>query len=822
MNKELTLNDIPAGKSCAIVKVNGYGGFRHRILEMGFIKGAHVEVIKNAPLEDPVEYKILDSHVSLRRSEAKQIEVVDISDYNTEYEDFFGGTIDEEAEPIIHSDTKTINVALVGNPNCGKTSFFNFATGAHEKVGNYGGVTVGAKVGVFKRKGYTVNLVDLPGTYSITEYSPEELYVRQQLLDESPDVVLNVLDASNLERNLFLTTQIIDMNFKTVAALNMFDEFETSGNQLDYKYLGEMLGIPFVPTVAYKGTGINEVIDTIIDVYEDKNKTAKHIHINYGNTIENSLDKIKQKLRVNKTIDDKYHLHYIALKLLQNEAITIDFIKKIANNFEDIQKVTESEQKVVFSEYKEDIETVITNLKYGFIRGALKETFVSTKVIKEVDKTTKIDNILTNKWLGFPILILFLYIMFQATFTLGAYPQDWIEMGVEQLGTLISENIPSGLLNDFLVDGVIAGVGGVIVFLPNILILFFFISLMEDTGYMARATFILDKLMHKIGLHGRSFIPLLTGFGCSVPAIMSCRTLENKKDRILTMLIISFMSCSAKLPVYLLLVAVFFTKYQGLVLLSIYLIGMLIAIIVALLLKNTVFRKESEQFVLELPPYRKPTIRNTSMHMWAKSVQYLKKMGSVILIASAIIWFLSYFPTQDAEILKYDEQIAQLETEKAGNEEAVNSQIEELVLERNAVHQKQSYIGKIGRFVAPVVEPLGFDWKMSVCILTGFAAKETAVSTMGILYHSEDEEDSLIEKIHEEKYTEGNKKGEKVFTPLVGFSFIIFVLLYSPCVAAVVACRKEFNRFWAIVLAVYTTAVAWLVSFLVYQIGSLF
>lgn len=793
-----TLLDIPTGKSCVVIKVHGHGGFRHRILEMGFVKGRRVTVIKNAPLQDPIEYKILDSHISLRRSEASQIEVIDICDYEEEQQTFFGTINDDDTASFIHTKQKTINVALVGNPNCGKTSFFNFATGLHEKVGNYGGVTVAAKIGVFKRKGYTINLVDLPGTYSITEYSPEELYVRQHLIEEMPDLVLNVVDASNLERNLFLTTQLIDMNFKTVVALNMFDEFEKSGNKLDYKYLGQMLGIPFIPTVAYKGIGIENVIDTIIDVYEDQEEITKHIHINYGNTIENAISLIKPELLKNKAICDKYHTRYLSIKLLENEKTTLDVLRDGTTNFEDIYKIAKQQQHIITDEYKENVETVIANLKYGFIRGALKETLVLSDNSHHPDKATKIDNILTDKWLGFPILIIFLYLMFQATFSLGAYPQEWIETGVELLGNWLSEVLPAGVFNDFIVEGLVAGAGGVIVFLPNILILFFFISLMEDTGYMARATFILDKLMHKIGLHGRSFIPLLTGFGCSVPAIMACRTLENKKDRILTMLIIPFMSCSAKLPVYLLLVSAFFTKHQGLILLSIYMIGIVIAILVALVLKNTVFKKTSEHFVMELPPYRKATLRNTATHMWLKSVQYLKKIGSVVLVASTLIWMLSYFPQQ--------------------NEEKINS----LTAERSSIQPQKSYIEQIGQFIEPTLRPLGFDWKMSVCVLTGFAAKETAVSTMGILYQSDDKDQTLVEQIRAEKYTYGEKAGQNVFTPLVAYSFILFMLLYCPCVAAVVTCMKEYNKFWALVLTLYTTAIAWIVSFLVYQIGSLF
>ncbi|MDD4848612.1 MAG: ferrous iron transport protein B, partial [Bacteroidales bacterium] len=536
-------------------------------------------------------------------------------------------------------------------------------------------------------------------------------------------------------------------------------ELSKSGDQLNYQYLGQMLGIPFVPTTANKGIGIHHVIDTIIDVYEEKKGLTKHIHINYGNTIETAITKIKQVLNVNSAVIDAYASRYLAIKLIENEKSINALLQKETVNFSMIEQVAEKQRKIITDEYHEDTETVITNAKYGFIRGALKETYIPATT-KAVDRATKIDNLLTNKWLGFPILLVFLWIMFQTTFTLGAYPQTWIEMGVDALSNWMTQLLPQGLLNDFLVNGIIAGVGGVIVFLPNILILFFFISLMEDTGYMARATFILDKMMHRIGLHGRSFIPLLTGFGCSVPAIMATRTLENKKDRILTMLIIPFMSCSAKLPVYLLLVSAFFTQYQGLILLSIYIIGIIVGILVAILLKNTAFKKESEQFVMELPPYRKATLRNTGMHMWNKSAEYLKKMGTVILIASAIIWALSYFPQHNIKTQEIDHQITQCQLNNNLTDLQKSDSLAHLSQLKHATQQEYSYIGRLGKIIEPVLRPLGFDWKMSVCILTGFAAKETVVSSMSILYHNnssnDDENSALIQALRSEKYSSGN------------------------------------------------------------------
>lgn len=790
-NHFLRLADIPTGNECVIVKVHGHGSFRNRIVEMGFVKGEKVTVIKNAPLRDPIEYKIMDSHISLRRSEAELIEVLDVTGQiiDTDLGGYNGTFADETVGVVFREKTNTIEVALVGNPNCGKTSFFNRATGLREHVGNYSGVTVDAKEAVFKHKGYTIHLIDLPGTYSITEYTPEELYVRTYITDHHPDIVLNIVDASSLERNLFLTTQLIDMNIRVVMALNMYDELKKEGATLDYHYLGKLLGFPIVPTTACQGSGIEEVLDKIIEVFEDKDEMSRHIHINYGPEIEDAIDKVKQTIVPNKDITDKFAPRYLAIKMIENDDITRKLLSGAAN----YQQIAETTQRCIQNlekEFKEDTPTGITNAKYGFIRGALKETLV----LGDKDKrqlTSAIDTVLTHHWLGFPVLLLFMWVMFQATFSLGSYPMDWIQWGVEALGSWVSDVMPEGPLSDLLVDGVIAGVGGVIVFLPNILILFFFISLMEDTGYMARAAFIMDKLMHKIGLHGKSFIPLLIGFGCNVPAIMATRTLESRRERLLTMLITPFMSCSARLPVYILLVSAFFPVNQGLVLLSVYVIGVFIAIGTALLLKKTLFHKVSEPFVMELPPYRMPTMRNTLLHMWNKAGQYLKKMGTIILFASVLIWALGYYPHHP-------------ELEKQSPEQMENS-----------------YIGKIGKAVEPVIAPLGFDWKMGVSIITGLAAKEIVVSSMGILYHVPDVEENsqvLAVTLREQK----NANGVPLFTPLVAYCFMLFILIYFPCMAVIAAIRKEAGRKWALFTIFYTTGLAWVVSFCVYQVGKLF
>lgn len=823
-NCHIYLSDIPTGESVYITKVLGYGAFRKRITEMGFVKGKKVKVIKNAPLQDPIEYEIMGYNMSLRRSEAAMIEVEPIIEGDLQQLFHYEGIIVEET-PRMRGipKTKRINVALVGNPNSGKTTLFNRVSGSHERVGNYGGVTVDIKEAVVKFESYKMNFTDLPGTYSITEYTPEELFVRNHIGEKKPDVVVNVVDASNLERNLFLTTQLIDMDIKVVIALNMYDELEYKGIDLNYHDLGLLLGIPIVPTIAVKGVGLVALLEKIIEVYEDQDPITRHIHINYGSMIEESIDRIRAELRKNKELTDQYSKRYLAIKLLERDQSTLDRLK-ICSNYESVKKITESEIRRLEREYKERSETVIADAKYGFISGALLET-VSPKKRETLKKKKNFDRFLTHKYWGFPIFFFFMWLMFQTTFTLGAYPMEWIEMGVGYLGKLLSTKIPEGALHDLLIDGVIGGVGGVIVFLPNILILFFFISLMEDTGYMARVSFMMDKLMHKIGLHGKSFIPLLMGFGCNVPAIMATRTLENRKDRIMTMLLIPFMSCSARLPVYLLIISAFFPKHQGFILFSIYLIGILIAVISALLLKNTVFSRQDVPFVMELPPYRLPTMRNTLRHMWHKASQYLRKMGTVILVASILIWALSYFPQNKELLAEYDQQIDQVELNETLSSLEKEKLVLELELEKEGTHQEQSYIGQMGKFVEPVLLPLGFDWKIGISLITGLAAKEIVVSTMGVLYHADFEADdnshNLAVKLQQQVHTTGKLKGQRVFTPLVAFGFMLFILIYFPCVAVIAAIRREASLGWAIFTIFYTTLLAWLVAFAVYQIGIL-
>ena len=823
--KQSYLSDLKTGDEAVITKVLGRGAFRKRITEMGFVKGKKVTVIKSAPLLDPIEYELMGYKISLRRSEAELVEVVSVELADKVLLDDFQGTIDEETlKKSAIEKGKVINVALVGNPNCGKTTLFNYASGSHERVGNYSGVTVDAKEAKLKQGGYTFNIVDLPGTYSITEYSPEELFVRMHILEKMPDIVINVVDASNLERNLFLTTQLIDMNIKVVIALNMYDELKKKGVEFDYESLGKMLGIPIVPTVASKGKGVTKLFTKLIEVYEDRDPVVRHVHVNYGKLIEKSLKEIQDVVWENPSVTDKISSRFIAIKLLEHDKPTKAILKKLPN-YAEIKDVTKKNIHFLEQEYGESSETILTDAKYGFIAGALRETYKESNKAKRVIR--EIDDLLTHRIWGFPIFFFFLWLMFQATFTLGSYPMEWIDAGVGMLSNWVSNVMSAGPLKALLVNGVIGGVGGVIIFLPNILILFFFISLMEDTGYMSRASFIMDKLMHKIGLHGKSFIPLIMGFGCNVPAIMATRTLENRKDRILTMIITPFMSCSARLPVYVLLISVIFPNNQGIVLFSIYLTGILLAIITALIMKKIAFAKKDVPFVMELPPYRIPTLRNTTVHMWHKGREYLKKMGNVILIASIIIWALGYYPRNVEFSVDYDARIQEVQQQESLAEQDMSLLIRDIELERESERQEKSYIGRMGHAIEPVISPLGFDWKMGVSILTGLAAKEIVVSTMAVLYQSgydagDETQETLKHKLIEQKHNTGVLRGQNVFTPLVSIGFMLFILIYFPCVAVIAAIRKEANWGWAIFTMVYTTGLAWLAAFLTYQIGSLF
>ena len=796
----MRLSDLQTGQTAIVLKVLGYGGFRRRVMEMGFVRGKRVEVILNAPLRDPIKYKIMGYEVSLRRSEAQMVEVIT----EAEAQDMINQLVDrhvmseeEQIEQVISTRRRVINVALVGNPNSGKTSLFNALSGSHEHVGNYSGVTVDAKSGTFRYKGYRFNITDLPGTYALSAYSPEEIYVRRHLVEHTPDVVINAVVASNLERNLYLTTELIDINPNMVVALNMYDELEQRGDQLDYEQLGAMLGVPMVPVVARESRGLDKLLETVIDVYENRDSRVRHIHINHGAVIESGIAALQAVMRpVRDQLPKHFPPRYWAIKLLERDKEAEQTLQPI-EGYDEWLAVRDREVERIERQLGEDVEMAVTSEKYGFIAGALRETYQKGEQ-NPIETTTIIDTIVTHRVFGFPIFFLLMWVMFAATFSLGAYPQEWIESGVNWLAELIGGMMTDGALKDLIVNGIIGGVGSVIVFLPNILILYLFISLMEDSGYMARAAFIMDKLMHRIGLHGKSFIPLLMSFGCNVPAIMACRTIESRSSRIITILISPFMSCSARLPIYILLVGTFFPSYASLVLIGLYILGIVVAIITAKLMRRYLYPVDETPFVMELPPYRVPTLQATLRHMWEKGVQYLRKMGGVILVGSLIIWFLSYYPRPEFN-------------------DATATQTEQ-----STPDYSNSYLGRIGRICEPVMEPIGLNWKGSVAILSGAAAKEIVVSTLGVLYAEEPLPETTTE------LSENASLGSKLiasgdFDTRTAIAFMVFILLYFPCVATLIAIAKETGRwYWATVTVIYNTAVAWVVAFIVYQIGGLF
>lgn len=798
------LSELHTGESGVIVRVNGQGAFRKRIIEMGFIKGKTVNVLQEAPLKDPVKYQIMSYEVSLRHSDSSMIDVISMEEakqlkkkqpdiFTERWEDELNLMLEAKEKATQHYAQKRINIALVGNPNSGKTSLFNFVSGAHEHVGNYAGVTVDAKEGHAFVEGYDIKIVDLPGTYSLSPYSPEELYVRKELIDHRPDIILNVIDTTNIERNLYLTTQLIDLHIPFVCALNMYDEAKSRGDHLDIDKLGELFGTEFIPTVFKNGDGVKELFHQIIETFENIGE-YRYLHINYGHEIEHGISKIQHHLAGSSQLDSKYTTRYLGIKLLENDQQVTNYIQTLPES----RQIFEERDKAiarVFEETKEESETIVMDAKYAFVYGALKEADYRVGHKTDIYQLThRIDKMVTNKYLGFPVFLLMIWLMFEVTFRIGQYPMDWIDMGVARIGDLLSTTMAEGPLKSLLIQGIVGGVGAVIVFLPQIIILYFFISLMEDSGYMARASFIMDKLMHKIGLHGKSFIPLIMGFGCNVPAIMATRTIESPKSRIVTMLILPFMSCSARLPIYIMIIGTFFsTQYRSHIMISLYLIGMIVAIICAKVLGKFIVRGKNTPFVMELPPYRFPTAKALGRHTWDKGKQYLKKMGTVILVASIIVWALGYFPHHDE--LPQQEQM------------------------------EQSYLGKIGKTISPVFTPQGFNWKLDMAILAGVGAKEIVASTIGVLYSDDDSfgdddrydtDSGKYALLHQQMASEG-------ITPVIAYAFLLFVLLYFPCVATVAAIYNETGGWkWAIFMATYTTGIAWIVSALFRQIASLF
>lgn len=789
----MRLSELTTGQSAVITKILGHGAFRKRVMEMGFVRGREIKVLLHAPLRDPIKYEIMNYEVSLRRSEAHLIEVepVDVwrkanaglllaetkldpgklqADPDNE------GTETAEA---VRRRINTINVALIGNPNSGKTSLFNALTGGKEHVGNYSGVTVDVKYGYAEFGGYHINLVDLPGTYSLASYSPEEKVVRRYLREHTPDVIVNVVDTSNIERNMYLTTELIDMDRSMVIAFNMYDEVRKAGTEIDYESLAGMIGVPIVPTVSKSGEGLDKLMQTVVDVFEGKSKIVRHIHVHLGHDMEKSVTVLKDMIKHQGESGHHISPRYIAIKLLEKDPETENFIKDSPLG-DKILARRDEELKHLHDIAQDEVSAVIAAEKYGFISGALTEMTLSTGNRDVMSRN--IDRLVTNKIVGFPLFFALMFFTFWLTFTVGQYPMDWLQQGVDGLSSLCNALLPDGPLKDMISDGIIGGVGGVIVFLPNILILYFCISFMEDTGYMARAAFIMDKVMHRIGLHGKSFIPLIMGFGCNVPAIMGSRAIESRSSRIITILINPFMSCSARVPIYVLLAGTFFPSHATLVFVGLYLTGILVGVVTARLLRKLWFKKDETPFVMELPPYRLPTIKNALRHTWDKGEQFLRKMGGIILVASVIVWALNYFPHNFDSNDKADQPV--------------------------------SYMEQAGKFIAPVMEPLGFHWRASVSALAGVPAKEIVVSTLGVLYTG-DEAVSDQDLGHRMLAS-----GE--WTTAGALAFMVFILLYFPCIATLMAIVRETGSWrYGVFSALYNTAVAWAVAWCVYRVALL-
>ncbi|MDE7110326.1 MAG: ferrous iron transport protein B [Muribaculaceae bacterium] len=795
----MRLSDLKQGQEAYVVKILGHGAFRKRLMEMGFVRGKLVKNVLSAPLKDPVKYSLMGYEVSLRRAEAELIEVVaEVEDLPVSKDGakMLLANDDAPIENVVDMQRRTITVALIGNPNCGKTSLFNFASGATEHVGNYSGVTVDAKEGWFEHGGYRFKIVDLPGTYSLAAYSPEELYVRRYLKDETPDVIINVVVASNLERNLYLTTDLIDMDRSMVIALNMYDELKHSGVTLDYELLGAMVGVPIVPTVSKTGQGIKELFDTVIRVYEGREPAVRHIHVTLGEDIEKAVSEIKTILKNDRSVSPQFSPRYLAIKFLEKDSEVEAMVKNLPQ-YDELSGIREQNREAISKLRQEDVGAAIAAEKYGFIDGALAETMSGERETSS-RSTAIIDTFVTNRLFGIPLFLGVMLFVFWLTFSVGAYPMEWIEAGVDWLGQTFARVLPEGPLADLIVDGIIGGVGAVIVFLPNILILYACISFMEDSGYMARAAFIMDKAMHRIGLHGKSFIPLVMGFGCNVPAIMATRAIESRTSRLITILINPFMSCSARLPIYVLLIGTFFSAHAALVFFALYAVGVLAAVLTARLLRRFVWKTDETPFVMELPPYRVPTMKATLMHTWGKGKQYLKKMGGIILVACIIVWALDYFPRHDEEL---DLQVASFENYD-------DSRIDP---------SRDSYLEMIGKAINPVVKPLGMHWRATVAAVAGVPAKEIVVSTLGVLYAGTDDID---DRSLGARLTAGPQPD---FTPASALAFLVFILLYCPCIATVTAIVKETGSWrYGAFSAIYNTVLAWGFAFVVYRLALLF
>jgi ferrous iron transport protein B len=727
-----------------------------------------------------------------------------------------------------------IVVALAGNPNSGKTTIFNELTGARQHVGNYPGVTVERKEG-FRRYGDAeLQIVDLPGTYSLTAYSAEELVARNFIIDEKPDVVVDILDTSNLERNLYLAVQLMELGVPLVLAFNMSDMAKARGHEFDIEKLSRFFGARIIQTVGHKGAGMNELLDAIaLTVTEGAPKAGQNGGrpsagalstrasirgsrrpapvMNYGREVEEEIAKIECLIKTNGSVNGRYDARWLAVKLLENDKELRAGVVSPEINDQIEKSVSHIDEML-----GEHPETAIAGRRYGFISGACQEAVRSTIEIRHTI-SDRIDSIVTNRVLGIPVFLGLMYLVFQLTFALGDPPMGWIEGSFGWLGGAVEGWWPEGsesLLKSLLVDGIIGGVGGVIVFLPNILLLFLAIAILEDSGYMARAAFIMDRLMHKIGLHGKSFIPMLIGFGCSVPAIMATRTLENRRDRLTTMLVIPLMSCGARLPIYALIIPAFFPQaWHAPMLWTIYVIGILLAVASAKLLRSTILRGESVPFVMELPPYRMPTLKGILIHMWERGWLYLKKAGTIILGISILLWAMTTFPgLPDDKAARFETARQEIQTGNMGEEEKAewlaamdNEEAEAALL--------NSMAGRIGHAMEPILKPMGFDWRIGTALIGAFAAKEVFVAQLGIVYsvgEADEESETLRDKL------------KSTYTPLVGFCIMLFCLISAPCMATIAVTKRESNSWqWAFLQLAGLTLLAYVLTVLVFQAGSL-
>ena len=704
--------------------------------------------------------------------------------------------------------TACMTVALAGNPNSGKTTIFNNITGARQHVGNYAGVTVERREGFRRFQGQDLLLVDLPGTYSLTANSLDEIVARNVIIDEKPDLIVNILDASNLERNLYLALQLLELERPLVLALNMTDMAEKAGIRINSDVLRTRLGVPVVKLIGNRNQGTEELLQTVVE--SSKRTIYRPFSIDYGAKIEAAIVEVTEALQ--NLTHVKFPIRWLAVKLLENDTEVQASLLKIEGGSAVAAIVARVRKKTAVL-LGEELEIAMAEARYRVVADIVAE-FVDSSGRQEQTVSDRIDRVLTHRVLGLPLFFGIMWLLFNVVFTVGEIPQGWIEDAVKWFSDLVSANLAEGELRSLLVDGIIGGVGSVLTFLPSILLFFFGIALLEDTGYMARAAFVMDRVMRAVGLHGKSFIPLLLGFGCSVPAVMGARTLENKSDRMVTILVSPLMSCSARLPVYTLLIAAFFSEnVAGSVLFSIYFLGISLAILMALVFRKWMFPGASEPFIMEMPPYLLPTLRSIAIHMWERSILYLKKAGTLILAASILIWFITNYPANVEYSKDYDAAKGQI-TEQY-DEVAAKPLLAQLDQEQAGEKLALSYAGQFGHFIEPVIKPLGFDWKMGVGLVSAVAAKEVLVSTLATIYSVGDVEDdsqSLQEAL----------AADAAFSPLVAFSLMVFTLIYSPCLAVLAVVRRETNSWkWPAFSFVYSTTLAWIMSFVVYQGGRL-